>query len=273
MRLIFFSSIFLFLLIASNASAQTPTSTAAGTIVPTGTVPPESTSTIPPTSTILPTNTVPPTATPDLCLPVIDPDSHVSVRWEPSDKAGFMPGDQITFWAGIPNRIVYWIVNGEYIAAVYPTPTPWPTRSTTPTPTRQPVAPTAVPTSPYPAPGATDTPVPSPTSESAYPAPVQAAAAQGDDRCSWPSPDCLTMTMPASCQLFVGTVCERCVPQGTTTDPVVDMPTFEPFDATPTHTPAPPQPTDPTSIPEPLTIVLFGIGVTGVAGYARWRRR
>ncbi|MEM7130893.1 MAG: PEP-CTERM sorting domain-containing protein [Chloroflexota bacterium] len=268
MRLIIFSSIFLLLLVASNASAQTPTLTAAGTIVPTGTIPP--------------TSTIPPTATPEqLCLPEIAPNSYVNIRWEPSDVTEFTPGERVTFWADGPNQVVYWIVNGEYIAAVYPTSTPRPTRAVTPTPTLDPAAPTAGPTSPYPAPIATDTPIPTPTPESAYPAPVQASALGGIERCSWPSPDCLAVSMPESCHLLVGVVSnvvEDCGEEvcGTIGIPYTDTPTTEPSyhtpTPTPTHTPAASQPAEPTSIPEPLTIMLFGIGVSGVAGYAKWRR-
>ena len=76
-----------------------------------------------------------------------------------------------------------------------------------------------------------------------------------------PTDQCLMITMPDNCELTVGA----------SADLLPDSLCITPE---PTYTPEPiPQPPEPTSIPEPLTVLLFGTGMVGLAGYMAARRK
>ncbi|MBV7329407.1 PEP-CTERM sorting domain-containing protein [Chloroflexi bacterium TSY] len=290
MRSTIISSVFLLFLLAATARAQDPTATIVGTI-PTGTVPPGGTigtiptGTIPPTSTVTPTatNTMTPTATPTQCVPRIaygmPPDL---LTWEPN-KTIYFPGEQITFWMNPLYYISAWIVNGELFPIVFPTPTPRPPTSTPPpaTPTSTPIVSTP-PSDPYPAPNPTSTPiVPTPPSDP-YPAPGQVLTDASLNDCSVPNQRCFAVIMPDSCQLVVEARGPGLIPRDVPSEDIVvfaDITPLAPVDSAPTPEPTLPgastqisHPTEPISVPEPLTLLLFGIGATGVVGYAMRRR-
>ncbi|MBV7329406.1 PEP-CTERM sorting domain-containing protein [Chloroflexi bacterium TSY] len=263
MRSIIVSSIFLLFLLASTVRAQDPTAIIAGTI-PTGTIPP--------------TNTMTPTSVWSRCVPRIASGMPQDLlTWEPRNKTIFLPGEKITFWINPMYYITAWIVNGREFPVVVPTSTPLPATSTPPS-------------APYPAPNPTSTPiVPTPTS-AAYPAPDQALAVASLDDCIVPNRQCLAVVMPDSCQLIVEARGPGLIPRNVSSENIlvpvnstpivaVNITPVAPLDSAPTLEPISPgpstqisHPTEPISVPEPLTLLLFGIGATGIVGYAMRHR-
>ena len=72
---------------------------------------------------------------------------------------------------------------------------------------------------------------------------------------------CLMIAMPESCALTVGVDVDYSLDNSC-------------LDPEPTLTPTPiPKPPEPASIPEPITILLLGTGMAGLAGYVAARRR